>query len=69
MKNYLLKKEFWIAAGHRAARTMAQVFISTVGVATVLEEVNWRFAISAAALAGLLSVATSVITGLPEVED
>lgn len=55
------------AAAIRAVKTIAQTAIATVGVAAVMEEVNWMYVGSAALLAGVLSVLTSV-AGLPEVE-
>lgn len=66
MKN----KEYWInwakAAGVRAVKTVAQTFVATVGTAAVLQDVNWVMVLSASALAGVISLATSV-AGLPEV--
>ena len=59
----------WLkAAGIRAARTVAQSAIATIGTAAVLGDVNWLMVGSAAALAGVLSILTSVVTGLPEAE-
>ncbi len=55
------------AAAIRAVKTIAQTAIATVGVAAAMEEVNWMYVGSAALLAGVLSVLTSV-AGLPEVE-
>ncbi len=67
MKN----REYWAkwakAAGMRAAKTVAQTAVATIGTAAVIGEVNWMAVGSAAALAGVLSVLTSV-AGLPEVE-
>lgn len=66
MKN----KEYWInwakAAGVRAVKTVAQTFVATIGTAAVLQDVNWVMVASASALAGVISLATS-IAGLPEV--
>ena len=55
------------AATVRAVKTMAQTAVATIGVADVMQEVNWIAVGSAALLAGVLSVLTSV-AGLPEVE-
>jgi len=59
----------WIkAAGVRAIKTVAQTAVATIGTAAVLDEVNWIMVASAAALAGVLSLLTSV-AGLPEVKE
>lgn len=55
------------AATVRAVKTMAQTAVATIGVAAVMQEVNWIAVGSAALLTGVLSVLTSV-AGLPEVE-
>ena len=66
MKNEKTKK--WLkAALIRGVRTMAQSALATIGTAAVLGDVNWLLVGSAAALAGILSLLTSLVTGLPEV--
>ena len=66
MKN----KAYWMtwikAAGVRAIKTVAQTAVSTIGTSAAIGEVNWVLVGSASALAGLLSLLTSV-AGLPEV--
>lgn len=58
----------WLkAAAIRALRTVAQSAIATIGTSAVLGDVNWLMVGSAAALAGILSILTSLTTGLPEV--
>ena len=62
-------KDWFKAAGIRAIKTIAQTAIATIGTASVLGDVNWVMVASAAALAGVLSLLTSVATGLPEVNN
>lgn len=63
-----MTKEFFRAMAIRAVRTVAQTFIASIGTAVVLEAVDWRYVLSASLLAGLLSCANSIATGLPEVK-
>lgn len=59
-------RDFIKAAAIRAVRTIAQTAVATIGTAAVLSEVNWVAVVSASVLAGILSILTSVATGLPE---
>ena len=61
-------KKWTKAAGARAVRTVAQTFVATVGSTVTIGAVDWRLVISASALAGILSLATSV-AGLPELPE
>ena len=59
----------WLkAAGIRAIKTVAQTAVATIGTSAVLGDVNWVMVGSAAVLAGVLSLLTSV-AGLPEVKE
>ena len=58
--------KFWKSAINRAIRTIAQTALATIGSAALLESVNWRVVVSASILAGILSLLTSIATGLPE---
>lgn len=61
----MIKK--WLkAAGVRAVKTVAQTAVATIGTSACMGDVNWVMVASASALAGLLSLLTSV-AGLPEV--
>ena len=60
--------EFVKATLIRAIRTMAQTAIATIGTAMVVSDVNWLVVLSASVLAGILSILTSIATGLPEVQ-
>lgn len=63
-----MDRKFWKAAFVRAIRTVAQTAVATIGSTVVIEEVRWLMVLSAAALAGILSLLTSIATGLPETE-
>ena len=62
-------KEWFKCAGIRAIKTVAQTAVATIGTAVALGDVNWVMVASAAALPGVLSLLTSVATGLPEMNN
>lgn len=57
------------AALIRALRTICQTAVATIGTSAVLSAVDWKMVASASILAGVLSLLTSVATGLPEVSE
>lgn len=60
-------RKWFKAAGIRALKTVAQTAVASIGVSSVLSEVNWVAVASASVLAGILSLLTS-LAGLPEVD-
>lgn len=63
----MVNKAWLKAAEIRAIKTVAQTAVATIGTAAVINQVNWLMVVSASALAGVLSILTSV-AGIPEVE-
>ena len=61
-------KDFWKATSIRALRTICQTAVAMIGTSAVMAEVDWAMVLSASALSGILSVLTSIATGLPEVD-
>lgn len=64
----LQNKTFWKATAIRAIKTICQTAIATIGTASLISEVNWLVVLSASLLSGILSVLTSIVAGLPEVQ-
>ena len=62
-------KEFIIAALIRAVRTFAQTFIGCISVGAAFSEVQWLRGLSISGVAFILSILTSIATGLPEVPE
>ena len=61
-------KDFLIKALIRAVRTFAQTFAAALTVGALWTEVQWIPALSAAGVAFVYSILTSIATGLPECE-
>lgn len=61
-------KRFIRCAMIRALKTFCQTLLATIGTSIVLSDVDWLTVLSAAALASVLSILTSICTGLPESE-
>lgn len=61
-------KQWFKAAAVRALKTVAQTAVATIGASAAMSEVDWKFCLSAALLAGIVSILTSV-AGLPEVPE
>lgn len=68
MRDNLSNKDFWRATAVRAIKTVCQTAIATIGTTALIEEVNWIAVASASLLSGILSVLTSIVAGLPEVD-
>lgn len=66
--NNLVNKKWWAAAAVRAVKTCAQAALGVIGASALVTEVDWIMVGSAAALAGIASLLTS-IAGLPEVAE
>ena len=61
-------KDFLIKALIRAIRTFAQTFAAAITVGALWTEIQWIPALSAAGVAFVYSILTSIATGLPECE-
>lgn len=60
--------KFFKAAAIRALRTVVQAAAAVIGTSALVSEVDWMAVGSSALLAGILSLLTSIATGLPEAE-
>ena len=64
----ITSKQWWYAAGIRALKTVVQTAVAAIGTSYLITEVDWVVVGSAAALAGILSLLTS-LAGLPELRE
>ena len=63
-----MTKDFWKAAIVRAIRTFCQTALGMFGASSLIEQIDWLTVLSASAFAAIVSILTSVTTGLPEVK-
>ena len=65
----LMSWQFWKNAFARAIYTIAETFLGMLVGAVVITDVNWLYVLSASALAGVASIAKSIVVGMPEYKD
>lgn len=63
-----MTRTFWRATAIRAIRTVCQTAVGMIPAAAMISDVDWQAVVGTALLAGVVSVLTSIATGLPEVE-
>ncbi len=64
----IASKKWWSAAGIRALKTLCQAAIAMIGAGALITDIDWLTVASAAVVAGILSLLTS-LAGLPEVQE
>ena len=64
--NNIFTKEWLIPALNRAVRTMVQVALTMFTVGQRLTEIDWITIISCSIVAGIYSLGTSIVLGIPE---
>ena len=64
-----MNKEFWKAAFTRAIRTLCQTALAIIGTSALMGDIKWLELLSASCLAAIVSLLTSVVTGLPEAKN
>lgn len=63
-----LTKEWFVAALSRAIRTFAQTALSMLTVGMAFSDVDWIKLLSISGVAAIISILTSIVTGLPETD-
>ena len=64
--NNIFTKEWLVPALNRALRTMVQVALTMFTVGQKLTDIDWITILSCCAVAGIYSICTSVLLGIPE---
>jgi hypothetical protein len=65
-KDQLATRSFWTAASMRAVRTFAQGILVVAGAGAVLFSASWLDILLSALGMALVSLLTSIVTGIPE---
>lgn len=66
---WITDKKWWLMAGERAIRSLAQGVLVGIGECVVMQEVNWILALSTGGLMAIVSLLTSIAFGLPEYKE
>lgn len=64
--NNIFTKEWLMPALNRAVRTMVQVALTMFTVGQKITDIDWITILSCCAVAGIYSLCTSVLLGIPE---
>ena len=64
-----MRKDFLEAALVRAIRTAAQTALSLITVGVGIEDISWSTVLSVSLVSAFASILTSIVSGLPEVDD
>ncbi len=66
MLDKLKTKKFWKCALSRCIRTVCQTALATISTGALITDVNWITVVSSSAVAGIVSILMSIVTGIPE---
>lgn len=63
-----MTEKFWRAASVRMIRTAAQTALSMITIGQAFTEINWLSVVSVSLTAAIVSMLTSIVSGLPEAD-